>query len=49
MNYLYFENEKLSKQNEEINKVTKEDVVRVANKINIDTVYLLKEQSNEKN
>lgn len=49
MNYLYFENEKLSKQKEEINKVTKEDVVRVANKINIDTVYLLKEQSNEKN
>lgn len=49
MNYLYFENEKLAKQKEEINKVTKEDVVRVANKINIDTVYLLKEQSNEKN
>lgn len=49
MNYLYFENDKLSKQKEEINKVTKEDVIRVANKINIDTVYLLKEQANEKN
>ena len=49
MNYLYFGNEKLVIQKEEINKITKEDIVRVANKINIDTIFVLKEETNEKN
>ena len=49
MNYLYFGNEKLVTQKEEINKITKEDIVRVANKINIDTIFVLKEETNGKN
>ena len=49
MNYLYFGNEKLVIQKEEINKITKEDIVRVANKINIDTIFVLKEETNGKN
>lgn len=48
MNYLYFGNEKLVNQKQEIKKIRKEDIVKVANKINIDTIYLLKESSNEK-
>ena len=49
MNYLYFGNEKLITQKEEIKKITKEDVVRVANKIDIDTIFVLKEETNGKN
>ena len=29
-------------------KITKEDIVRLANKINIDTIFLLKEGQNER-
>ncbi|MGM9879575.1 MAG: EF-P 5-aminopentanol modification-associated protein YfmF [Bacilli bacterium] len=47
-NFLYLGNETLIKQKEEIKKVTKEDIVRVANKINIDTIFLLKEGQNER-
>ena len=47
-NFLYLENESLKKQKEEIKKITKEDIVRVANKINIDTIFLLKEGQNER-
>lgn len=46
-NKLYFENETLLKQKEEIKKITKEDIVKVANKISIDTILLLKEGQNE--
>ena len=47
-NYLYLGNEKLIKQKEEIKKITKEDIVRLANKINKDTIFLLKEGQNER-
>lgn len=46
INYLYFGNEKLKIQKEEIKKITKEDIIKVANKINIDTVFVLKEEQN---
>lgn len=46
-NRLYFKTEPLQKQKEEIKKITKEDIIKVANKINIDTILLLKEGQNE--
>lgn len=47
-NYLYFGNDTLEKQKEEIKSVTKEDIIRVAKKIDIDTIFLLKEGQNER-
>ena len=46
-NYLYFGADTLDKQIEEINKIQKNDIMKVANKINIDTVLLLKEDEYE--
>ena len=41
--YLYLDNDTYEKQIEMINNITKEDIVRVANLLKIDTIYLLKE------
>ncbi len=46
-NHLYLGNETLKVQKEEIKKVTKEDIIKLAKKINIDTIFLLKEDGNE--
>ena len=46
-NYLYFNTDTLDKQIEEISKIQKDDIVKVANKIDIDTVFLLKEDEYE--
>lgn len=48
-NYLYYDADDIETQKKEIKKVTKEDIINVAKKINIDTIYLLKEDTNEKN
>ena len=45
----YFGVDSIEKQKEEIKKITKEDIVRVAKKINIDTIFLLKGDQDEKN
>lgn len=47
-NRLYFKARSLEKQKEEISNVTKEDIIKVAKKINIDTIFLLKEDQNGK-
>lgn len=39
----YFNNKDLEEQIKEIEKVTKDQIIKVANKLQIDTVYLLKE------
>ena len=41
--YLYFGNESLDKQKEKIKSIKKEDIIKVAKKIEINTVFLLKE------
>lgn len=46
-NLLYFETESIEKQKEEIKKITKQSIINVAKKINIDTIFLLKEDLNE--
>ncbi len=46
-NYLYFGADTIENQIQEINKIQKDDIVNVANKINIDTVFLLKEDEYE--
>ena len=43
LNYLYFGNESLAKQKEKIKNIKKEDIIKVAKKIEINTVFLLKE------
>ena len=48
-NNKYFNIDDIEIQKEYIQKITKEDIVKVANKINIDTIFLLKEDQNEKN
>lgn len=40
---LYFDNDSYEKQLEMVKAITKEDIVRVANLLKIDTIYLLKE------
>lgn len=40
---LYLDNDSYEKQLEMVNSITKEDIVRVANLLKIDTIYLLKE------
>ena len=47
-NHLYFDADTIEKQIKEITKIQKEDILSVANKINIDTVFLLKEDEYEK-
>ena len=48
-NYLYNGADTIEKQIECINSVTKDDIINVANRINIDTIYLLKEDTYEEN
>lgn len=48
-NYLYYGADSIEVQKEEIKKVTKQDIINVAKKISIDTIYLLKEDTYEKN
>ena len=40
---LYFDNDSYEKQLEKIEAITKKDIIRVANLLKIDTIYLLKE------
>lgn len=48
-NYLYMESDDLKTQKEEIKKITKEDIIKVAQKINIDTILFVEEDENENN
>lgn len=43
-NYLYLGSESIKEQNEAVKNITKEGIVKVANKIKIDTMLLLKEK-----
>lgn len=43
----YLNSDTLEERFNKINKVTKEDVIKLANKIHLDTVYLLEGESNE--
>ena len=45
-NYLYYGADTLKDAYQKIKNITKEDIVKVAKKINIDTIYLLKEDVN---
>lgn len=47
--YLYYDADLLETQLDEIKKVSKNDIINVAKKINIDTIYLLREDTNERN
>lgn len=47
-NHLYFGADTVEKQIDEVNKIQKESIIKVAKKINIDTVFLLKEDEYEK-
>ena len=47
-NMLYFYSEDVETEKNKIKAITKEDIIKVANKINIDTIFLLKEGQNEK-
>lgn len=47
--YLYYNADLLETQLEEIRNISKQDIINVAKKINIDTIYLLKEDTNETN
>lgn len=44
----YFQSEDLEIQKEKIKNLTKEDILKVAKKINIDTILLVEEKENEK-
>ena len=46
-NYLYFNTDTIEKQINEIKRITKEDVIKISKKIDIDTIFLLKEDQNE--
>ena len=46
-NNIYFNADTIEKQINEIKKITKEDVIKISKKINIDTIFLLKEDQNE--
>ncbi len=48
-NLLYLDLDKIEEEITNINSITKEDVINLAKKINIDTIYLLKEEEYEKN
>lgn len=48
-NYLYYGTDTIEKQKEAIKAVTKESIIAVAKKINIDTIYMLKEDAYGKN
>lgn len=48
-NYLYNGADTIEKQIDYINSITKENIINVAKKIDIDTIYLLKEDEHEKN
>lgn len=48
-NYLYLESDTLKNQKEEIKKITKEDIIKFAKKINIDTIFLVEEDENGNN
>ena len=48
-NYLYNNADTIEEQKEAIKAITKDDIIKVAKKINIDTIYLLKEDNNGKN
>lgn len=45
----YFNAVSITKTKESINSITKEDIIKVAKKIKIDTIYVLKEGAHEKN
>ena len=45
----YFGNKTLEEQKENINKITKESIIEVAKKINIDTILLVEEKDYEEN
>lgn len=46
-NYLYNGADTIANAIKAIKSITKEDIIKVANKINIDTIYMLKEDENE--
>jgi predicted Zn-dependent peptidase len=46
-NYLYYGADTLKDAYQKVKNITKEDVIKVAKKIEIDTIYLLKEDENE--
>lgn len=48
-NLKYLELDKYEQEIIEVNKISKEDIIKTANKIKIDTIYLLKEEEYEKN
>lgn len=48
-NKKYFKIKKIDNQIKAIEKITKEDILKVAKKITLDTIYLLKEGENETN
>ena len=48
INNIYFGAEPLKIQKERVMSITKANILNVANKINIDTIFLLKEDQNEK-
>lgn len=47
-NQLYFDQNSIQDSIENIKKINKQNIINVAKKINIDTIYLLKEDTNEK-
>ncbi len=47
-NKLYFYNEDIEIEKSKIKAITKEDIIKIAKKINIDTIFLLKEDQNGK-
>lgn len=48
-NYLYIETDSVEEEIKYIKEIKKDDIIKVAKKINIDTIYLLKEDGNEWN
>ncbi len=47
-NRIYLDIDSIDRQKEEIKKITKEDIVRLAKKIDIDTILLVEEKDNER-
>ncbi len=47
-NNMYFNADTIEKQLNEIKKIAKEDIIELSKKIDIDTIFLLKEDQNEK-
>ena len=48
-NAIYLNDDSKEKQIKEIKKITKKDIIKLANKIDIDTILLIEEGANEKN